>query len=81
MVSVVCAVSGSCKDNMFSRLKNPLRRFRASLWVLRKSCCLRSTMGGMQRDDCYIGFGLGILKGSSVLRYGRCCSPVLLVIV
>ena len=78
-VAVLCDVLGSDEDNMFATIENHWRRWRDSQWVLRKSCCLRSTTGGMKYAYCSIGFVPGSLEGASALCCGRCCLPRLLV--
>ena len=79
LVSVLHDVSGSDKENMFSRLENTWRRRRAARWVLWRSCCLGITIGRMRRAYRSVGFGLGSLEGASALRCGCYFSPGILV--
>ena len=72
MVSVLCAILISDEENMFFIHENNWRRHRNYQWVLRKSCFLRSTTGGIRCVYLFVGFVLGSLEGASALRCRRC---------
>ena len=78
-VAVLCAFLGSEQEIMFARLENPWIYFRYILWVLRRSCCLRSTTGGIIRANRSVCFELGSIEEAFTLRYGNCCLTGILV--
>ena len=69
MIAGLCALLGSEEENMFVIHENYWIRHQNARCVPWKSCCLRSTTGGMRCVYCIVGFILGSLEGASKFIY------------